>query len=54
MGKKDKRKMTRVHTRKLDRMVAKHNAGSVLHDLIKSWTFRKRWREYAGVKKKEA
>ena len=44
---KAKRTATRVHTRKIDRMVAKKYAGSALHDLIKGGVFRKEWRRYA-------
>ena len=46
---KQKRTAIRVHTRKIDRMVAKHYAGSALHNLIKSGEFRKNWRRYAGL-----
>lgn len=41
----------RIHTRKLDRMVAKNNIkkhGGNLHDIIKSGLFAKSWRIYAG------
>lgn len=46
---KNKRTTARVHTRKVDRMVAKHYAGSALHDMIKSGDFKKKWRRFAGL-----
>lgn len=46
---KQKRTAIRVHTRKIDRMVAKHYAGSALHDLIKAGKFTENWRRCAGL-----
>ena len=39
----------RIHTRKVDRMVAKHYAGGALHGLIKAGEFSKNWRRFAGL-----
>lgn len=49
---KQKRKPTRVHTRKLDRGVAKHNLEKQgnLHNAIKSGHFAINWRRYANAK----
>ena len=44
---KTKRTTVRIHTRKIDRMVAKKYAGGALHKLIKSGDFAKNWRRYA-------
>lgn len=50
MRQKTKIKEIRVHTRKVDRTVAKHAAGSNLHRMIKSMYFAKNWRGLAGLK----
>ena len=50
---RQKRVTTRIHTRKIDRMVAKKYAGSALHNLIKSGEFHKNWRRYAGLEGKK-
>lgn len=42
----------RVHTRKIDRMVAKHNMekqGVSVHDTIKHGFFGSNWRRYANA-----
>ena len=49
MAKKAKRKMVRVHTRKIDRAIARKKAGSMAHFMMKHGTWRKHWREFAGL-----
>ena len=44
---KQKNKFRRIHTRKLDRMIAKNSLGSNLHRAIKSGQFPKIWRQLA-------
>lgn len=41
---------TRVHTRSIDRAVAKHNLGENVHRAIKSGHFATNWRTYANAK----
>lgn len=50
---KQKRKPTRVHTRKLDRGVARHNLEKQgnLHNAIKSKHFALNWRKYTDATK---
>jgi len=50
--KKNMSMFRRIHTRKIDRMVAKHNmekSGVSVHDMIKRHFFPDRWREYANM-----
>lgn len=53
MGRRTKQKpFRRVHTRKIDRMVAKCNmirSGVSIHDMIKHHAFTYRWREFANM-----
>lgn len=51
---KSKRKFVRVHTRKIDREIAKRTVkknGGQLHMFIKRGVFAKHWREYCGLDK---
>lgn len=51
---KSKRKFVRVHTRKIDREIAKRTvkkSGGQLHMFIKRGVFAKHWREYCGLEK---
>lgn len=48
----NKRRMTRVRTRKLDRAVAKHRLGDSLHRAIKYGQFPKIWRDVAEEEKR--
>lgn len=50
---KQTRTTARIHTRKVDRMVAKKFAGGALHNLIKSGEFSRNWRRYAGLEGKK-
>ena len=43
-------KPARVHTRSIDRSVAKHNLGENTHRAIKSGHFATNWRTYANAK----
>ena len=55
VSRRKKRNMSmfrRIHTRKIDRMVAKHNmekSGVSVHDMIKRHFFPDRWKEYANM-----
>lgn len=53
MGRRTRQKpFRRVHTRKIDRMVAKCNMvrqGVSIHDMIKRGMFSIRWREFANM-----
>ena len=53
MGRRTRQKpFRRVHTRKIDRMVAKCNmirSGVSIHDMIKHHAFTYRWREFANM-----
>ena len=50
--KRSLKQFRRVHTRKIDRMVAKHNilkSGASLHDIIKRGYFSMQWKKYANA-----